>query len=145
GPGRKERRCRWTPLDLLAPRHSGVRRRARRWQRVSQFDEVMGDAEIRSDTRVRLRTRPSCGGFRGLWFPSLGACRLPGPRAGDLDAGWGCPQELQPPARAGAGAGARIARRARLSVRCADRDRARDRWVAVVVSPGGGGYVGQGG
>ena len=56
-------------------RHPHFRRRARRWQRVSEFHEALGHAPGRPDSRLRIRSRPARRSVRSLRLPSLGTVR----------------------------------------------------------------------
>ena len=97
------------------------------------------------DPGLRLRSRPARRGLRGLRLPSLGTVRTSRARAGHRDSGRRRAQELQPAAGARARPGARAARRARLPLRRADRDRAGHRRLALLVPAGRSRHLGQGG
>ena len=62
-------------------RDSDLRRRARRRQRLPEFDEAVGHAAGRIDPGVRLRSRPARRGLRSLRLPSLGTVRQSRARA----------------------------------------------------------------
>ena len=81
-----------------APRDSGLRRRARRWQRVSQFDEAVGHAPGRPDSRICLRSRSARGSFRSLRLSPLGIVREAVQALATLILGGGVPKNynLQP-------------------------------------------------
>ncbi len=93
-------------LHLPSAGDSGVRGRARRWQRVSEFDEAVGHAAGGSGGVLQVRSGSARGSLRGLRVSSLGIVRQRAARAGDADSGRRRAEELQPAAGAGAGAGA---------------------------------------
>src|ERR1035438_2240130 len=143
--GRTERGGGGTAVHLLPPRHTGLRGRARRRQRVLEFDEAVGHAEGRIDPGLRVRSRPARRGLRGLRLPSMGAVRESRARSRHGHSGGRRAQELQPATGARARPGAGTAQRARLPVRRADCDRAGDRWLALLVPASRSGHLGQSG
>src|SRR5450759_3748087 len=144
-PGRTERGGAGTALHLLPPCAADLRGRARRRQRVSEFDEALGHAPGRIDPGLQVRSGPARRGLRGLRLPSMGALRAARLRARHGHSGRRRSQELQPPTGARARPGAGTAQRARLPLRRADCDRAGDRWLALLVPAGRSGHLGKGG